>query len=734
MSYFRAKFNSNVPDPDTLIIEATYAVDGISSGSNSCLLITQRYEFGNADKGCEPSAKLPCARFFPMVQYKFYGAGDEKLEYINMAQRSHFRPDRSFKNVGGIFRDCDGDLCVVTDVISNNSVFSRRENPVVAEKSSPEIVINHGVDTNTWDNIHLSYRPHVHEPRAVMPAAGCPECVHVHWRWGVSSDNSVLGLGGPQFFGGRPIIPRNSTQTVEFGLTKNNNRSVDFHPNNKFTELLNAEQLASTDLIFWYSGTGYREKETFFVHGGFFGPDKSLNPPVNKNNVRIAFAHLYEDGETQVAQVSAAGLGALPSGYTAYNDLAYDISTEAIVSGPHTITFNVSSITDPAIFNRLRVLHAEHEGHWVDATTLSPDSPVPDFANKAISARVDSFSPFVIALVGETVDTTPPMITAPANIIANNTAGQCSAQVNPGTATGTDNLPGVVVSGIRNDGIALTEAYPLGVTTITWTATDAAGNTTSALQTVTVTNPAPVVTLTGPATGAVSAVGTLINFTGTFTDNPGTHTATWSFDGLTAAGTVNEATGAVTGSFTLTAAGVYKVSLTVADGCGGTGTANTINGLDLLVVVYDPSGGWVTGGGWINSPAGAYALNPTLAGKANFGFVSKYHNGATIPTGNTEFQFKAGNLNFSSTAYEWLVIGGARAQYKGSGTINGGGDYRFMLTAIDGQEPGGGGQDMFRIRIWNNAGGGLVYDNQMNASDNAEPTTMLGGGQIVIHR
>ena len=57
-----------------------------------------------------------------------------------------------------------------------------------------------------------------------------------------------------------------------------------------------------------------------------------------------------------------------------------------------------------------------------------------------------------------------------------------------------------------------------------------------------------------------------------------------------------------------------------------------------------------------------------------------------------------------------------------------------MLTAIDGQEPGGGGADKFRIRIWNNAGGGLVYDNQLSAPDSADPTTTLGGGSIVIHR
>ena len=58
-------------------------------------------------------------------------------------------------------------------------------------------------------------------------------------------------------------------------------------------------------------------------------------------------------------------------------------------------------------------------------------------------------------------------------------------------------------------------------------------------------------------------------------------------------------------------------------------------------------------------------------GKANFGFVSKYQKGAKVPTGETEFQFKAGDLNFHSTAYEWLVIAGAKAQYKGIGTVNG---------------------------------------------------------------
>lgn len=116
--------------------------------------------------------------------------------------------------------------------------------------------------------------------------------------------------------------------------------------------------------------------------------------------------------------------------------------------------------------------------------------------------------------------------------------------------------------------------------------------------------------------------------------------------------------------------------------------------------------------------------------------MSKYKKGANVPTGETEFQFKAGNLNFHSSVYEWLVVAGARAQFKGSGSINGAGDYGFMLTAIDGQVSGGGGNDKFRIKIWDKNSGGVVYDNQVsgNAGDDADPTTIIGGGSIIIHK
>lgn len=155
-----------------------------------------------------------------------------------------------------------------------------------------------------------------------------------------------------------------------------------------------------------------------------------------------------------------------------------------------------------------------------------------------------------------------------------------------------------------------------------------------------------------------------------------------------------------------------------------------------MFVVYDPTGGFVTGGGWITSPTGACRLTTvcgTATGKATFGFVSRYQKGAKVPTGNTEFQFQAAGLNFKAASYDWLVVAGSKAQYKGTGTINGQGNYGFLLTATDG---GNKGADMFRIKIWDkNNGDTVVYDNAMGSSEDIEGANpqVIGGGSIVVH-
>lgn len=43
--------------------------------------------------------------------------------------------------------------------------------------------------------------------------------------------------------------------------------------------------------------------------------------------------------------------------------------------------------------------------------------------------------------------------------------------------------------------------------------------------------------------------------------------------------------------------------------------------------------------------------------------------------------------------------------------------------------------DLFRIKIWDkDAGDQVVYDNEIGGSHDADPTTSIGGGNIVVHK
>jgi len=227
-------------------------------------------------------------------------------------------------------------------------------------------------------------------------------------------------------------------------------------------------------------------------------------------------------------------------------------------------------------------------------------------------------------------------------------------------------------------------------------------------------NTAPSANPGGPYLGAVN---TAIQFDGSLSSDPDGDplTYTWTF------GDSGTATDAIP-THSYATVGVYNVCLTVNDGSLDSDPACT------MAVVYDPSAGFVTGGGWIDSPVGAYKADESLTGKATFGFVSKYQKGTNVPTGTTAFQFDLAGLAFSSTSYEWLVVNkaGMNAQFKGTGTINGlldpnGNAYKFMLWAGDGSP------DTFRIRIWWEDADGEhnMYDNSIAQA--------IGAGNIVVH-
>jgi hypothetical protein len=90
-------------------------------------------------------------------------------------------------------------------------------------------------------------------------------------------------------------------------------------------------------------------------------------------------------------------------------------------------------------------------------------------------------------------------------------------------------------------------------------------------------------------------------------------------------------------------------------------------------------------------------------------------------------------LSFESTDLEMLVVAGNRAQFWGTGTLNGA-TARFRITAVDGQMGAhNANADAVRVELWD-ATGALIYDSQPGAAQDAPVTQTIEGGNIQIHR
>jgi uncharacterized delta-60 repeat protein len=269
------------------------------------------------------------------------------------------------------------------------------------------------------------------------------------------------------------------------------------------------------------------------------------------------------------------------------------------------------------------------------------------------------------------------------------------------------------------------------VYTILITATDASGNVQTATQTVVVSH-----NITAPNSGATFRAGSTVNFSGTFWDVAGTtHTAKWLIDGNSIKGNVNEPSGmrngTVTGSNKFSSPGVYKLQMNVTDQNNVTTYVNTNGDLEEIVVIYDPNGGYTYGGGSFLSQPGALVNDPLATGDVSYGFTVNYYKNASLPKGETQFEFKAGDFEFNALNFDYLVINGSKAQFRGTGKITGDqSGYGFVMTVIDGDL--NGSVDKIRMKIFNKNNGRVVYDNQPGASDAADPVTPVETNSSVV--
>jgi uncharacterized repeat protein (TIGR01451 family) len=446
-------YKINPADPNKILIEADYAIDHIPDTPKACLNITQKYEFYRAgasppDLGgpCEPSDTVhPCNKFRPMIEYSFHGESGEFLRSLNTPIRLHFQNTDASGNTVALTRDYDE----LKDALSHPTLpFAHTFNPLSSSWISQVILqrspTSPNKDANTVDNFHQTNDkiavtlpgltghwetlPFPHWTPDNVDLAGCPECVHFHWRWSK--------FAGPNFMSGRPIIPPTSDQAVDIEVVPFKNVFENFHPTDYYQTLFHAgDPLRNPqkginqpyDVVFWYSPTGFQPSDTFFWHTAWFTPIKlnvpstvSLSAPSGNTStpasspdgpISVTFGSLYETGTTTFTTHDLSVVPSLPPGYAALNNAAYFIDTTASVSGPHVVNFSAASVSDQNDFNNLRIFYLEpdpfdpEKAIWVDATILSPDVPAPDFSAQTLSGKSNRLGVYVI---GKLVETVPP--------------------------------------------------------------------------------------------------------------------------------------------------------------------------------------------------------------------------------------------------------------------------------------------------------------------------------------
>jgi hypothetical protein len=358
--------------------------------------------------------------------------------------------------------------------------------------------------------------------------------------------------------------------------------------------------------------------------------------------------------------------------------------SKAVGFVPNTSFSGTATLTFPA---------GTEAGVWTIATI---------FLSDAAGNTRNVASALTLTVVEPGADITPPVITSNVSPSPNGAGWNNTLPV---TVTWTVTDPESGVTSSTGCG-STTLSAPTPGTVLTCSATNGVGLTSSASVTVMI-DTAPPITSNVLATPNPIALGADLTITATITDAGGSNVASAEFkvddgpfDDL--AGPFNASTVNVSVTFPgsnplLTQPGVHTICIR------GTDFADNVGATECIVVAVHGVNSTSAGGG-TNSPVGADSADPTGSGPVTFGFNAKYAPGDSVPTGNFEFHYKAGNLDFKQTSYDFMVVtNGNRAQIQGTGTL-GTSVCKFAIDAYDNSFLPGN-VDAFGLTIFNCDGG-----------------------------
>ena len=392
-----------------------------------------------------------------------------------------------------------------------------------------------------------------------------------------------------------------------------------------------------------------------------------------------------------------------------WGDMATSAATVTEAGGSGSVS-GTHSYSAPGLYT-ITVDVNDHDGGITTRTTmvLVDTPPVADAGGPYVGNEGST-----LTLGGSASDVDSEPLTVSWSFVVAGGPGTVCATANTNTLTPTINC---------NDDATVTATLRVtdGITApVSSTATVIVGNVAPTAGAVATS--APVLAKGAPFTAS-------LGFNDAGTNDTHTGVIDWG-DSTNSPASISElgGSGTASGSHNYTSAGIYTVTVTVTDD----NSELVIVTAAGYTVVYDPGAGSITGGGFFNSPSGAYtpenSSDTNFTGLAAIGFEAKYHTGDTVPTGLAIFRFQAADLAFDSTGYSWLVVtnSATKAVFRGTGTVNSAPGYEFLVSAIDGIP------DRVRIKVWNASTNAVVYDNQAGAPDSADPTTPMLLGPINI--